>query len=74
MNFSNWRDCYEWKKEGLQMNTTSNEAAKLYDITLSQLVGWYENLQYGGVEISVKNMLKIDPNFGIMIIKAHLTQ
>ena len=39
MNFNNWRSCIDWKNEGLEMNTTSNEAAKLYDITLSQLIG-----------------------------------
>jgi hypothetical protein len=64
MNFNNWRDCSEWKNEGLSMNTTSNEAAKLYDITLSQFVGWYENLQYGGIENTIKNMINADPNFG----------
>jgi len=27
----------EWKKEGLRLSTTSNEAAKLYDIATSQV-------------------------------------
>jgi tetratricopeptide (TPR) repeat protein len=59
----NFRDCDAWRKEGLQMNTTSNEACKLYDIVLSQHVGWYENEIYGGFDASINNMVNADENF-----------
>lgn len=29
-----------WRSEGLPLTTTSNEAAKMYDATLTQ-VGWF---------------------------------
>ena len=60
---SNFRDCSSWIQENLPMNTTSNEAAKLYDISLSQLVGWYENVQYNGLIGSLKTMTQVDPTF-----------
>jgi len=28
----------EWKNEGLRLSTTSNEAAKLYDVAISQVL------------------------------------
>jgi hypothetical protein len=38
-----WRDCQAWlKDENIRMNTTSNEACKLYDCALSELVRWRE--------------------------------
>jgi hypothetical protein len=60
---SNWRDCQEWKNESLPMNTTSNEAAKLFDISLSQIVGFYEEKQYGGIFQSMSKMVEADPTF-----------
>jgi hypothetical protein len=60
---SNFRDCDAWRQENLPMNTTSNEAAKLYDVSLTQLVGWYENAQYNGLVNSLKKMTEVDPTF-----------
>lgn len=60
---SNWRDCDAWRKQKLPMNTTSNEASKLYDVSLSQIAGWYENKQYGGLVSSLDQMVNSDPNF-----------
>ena len=60
---SNWRDCDAWRQEGLPMSTTSNEACKFYDLTLSQLVGWYEDKQYGGLTGSVSLMVNADSDF-----------
>lgn len=45
------------------MSTTSNEACKLFDVTLSQLTGYYENQQFNGLMSSIKSMLAADPNF-----------
>ena len=50
MNNENWRDCDAWRQQNLSMNTTSNEACKLFDISLSQLMGYYDNQQYGGLK------------------------
>ena len=60
---SNWRDCKAWFDEKLPMNTNSNEASKLYDICLSQLAGYYENHQFGGLSGSLSKMINSDPNF-----------
>ena len=60
---SNWRDCDAWRHENLPMNTTSNEACKLYDISLSQIVGWKENAQHGGLVHSLNSMCEADPDF-----------
>lgn len=60
---SNWRDCRAWYDEKLPMNTSSNEASKFYDICLSQLAGYYENHQFGGISDSLSMMINADPNF-----------
>ncbi|RNA29704.1 tetratricopeptide repeat 38 [Brachionus plicatilis] len=60
---SNWRDCRAWYDEKLPMNTNSNEASKFYDICLSQLAGYYENHQFGGIVGSLTKMTSADPNF-----------
>lgn len=60
---SNWRDCDAWRKESLPMNTSSNEAAKLFDISLSQIVGFYDDKQYGGIFSSLSKMIESDPTF-----------
>lgn len=59
----NWRDCDAWRKQHLPMNTTSNEAAKLFDISLSQLYGYYDNKQYDGLVASLNRMINADPDF-----------
>jgi tetratricopeptide (TPR) repeat protein len=63
MNNDNWRDCDAWRKQNLSMNTTSNEAAKLFDISLSQLIGYYDNKNYDGLESSLNSMIAADPDF-----------
>lgn len=63
MMHENWRDCDAWRKQNLRMNSQSNEAVKLFDVSLSQLIGYHDNLQYNGLLGSLKNMLDADPNF-----------
>ena len=60
---TNWRDCDAWRQQSLPMNTTSNEAAKLYDVSLSQLVGFYENKQFNGLLPSLSRMVEADYTF-----------
>jgi tetratricopeptide (TPR) repeat protein len=63
MQYDNWRDCKAWKDENLLMNTTSNQAAKLYDAALTQIVGWYEIDQLDGLNGTLTRMFNEDPNF-----------
>uniref|UniRef100_A0A8W8N173 Uncharacterized protein n=1 Tax=Magallana gigas TaxID=29159 RepID=A0A8W8N173_MAGGI len=61
---NNWRDCKAWKDFGVELSTTNNEAAKLFDAVLTQYVGWYDDDSLGGLEKSVEKMIGNDPNFG----------
>jgi tetratricopeptide (TPR) repeat protein len=63
MKRSNWRDSLEWKKEGFSFNTTSNEACKLYDASLTQYISLHDDDI--GLEKSIELMLSCDPNFVI---------
>ncbi|TMS34889.1 hypothetical protein L596_002391 [Steinernema carpocapsae] len=58
----NLRDCQAWREEGLEMSTTSNEAAKLYDASVRQLVSWINCDQLGGLEKTLKGMTAADPD------------
>jgi len=58
-----WRDCQAWKDESLPLSTTNNEAAKQFDATLTQYVGWYDDESVGGIEGSISKMLASDPEF-----------
>lgn len=53
-----------WRDEHLSLTVSSNEAARLYDAVLRQLVSWADCEQLGGVETSTKRMLDAEPNFG----------
>lgn len=63
MNAESWRDCDEWRRQNLPMNTTSNEACKLFDISLSQLIAYHDNQQYDGLAASLTKMMASDPDF-----------
>jgi hypothetical protein len=60
---TNWRDCQAWRDENLALNTTSNEASKYFDISLTQFVTAQDNPQVGGLGTSLKKMLDNDPSF-----------
>lgn len=47
---------------GLQISGSSNEAAKLYDATLRQLVSWIDCDQLGGIISTTEQMLKAEPD------------
>ncbi len=63
MLHSNWRDCDAWRKENLPMSSTSNEACKLFDVVLSQIVGLYENKQFNGLVESLNSLVNADSQF-----------
>jgi hypothetical protein len=59
-----WRDCSAWlKNDNIKMNTTSNEACKLYDCALTQVVKWRELDEYGGLCSTLNKMLEADSDF-----------
>uniref|UniRef100_A0A1I7ZUJ3 Tetratricopeptide repeat protein 38 n=1 Tax=Steinernema glaseri TaxID=37863 RepID=A0A1I7ZUJ3_9BILA len=58
---TNLRDCQSWKEEGLEMTTTSNEAVKMFDASLRQLVSWINCDQLGGIEKTLSKMTAADP-------------
>ncbi|RWS25566.1 Tetratricopeptide repeat protein 38-like protein, partial [Leptotrombidium deliense] len=59
----NWRGVQEWNKDGIILSTTSNEASKLFDASLNQFLGWFDDDSVGGLENSMKKMKEADPNF-----------
>ena len=60
---TNFRDCKAWLDEKLPMNTTSNEASRLYDAALTQLVGFYDDPKLDGLLGSLESMVNEDPDF-----------
>ncbi|KAJ6647271.1 Tetratricopeptide repeat protein 38 [Pseudolycoriella hygida] len=58
-----FRGVLEWLNEGIPLNTQSNEAAKLYDATITQYVGLYDDVHVNGISGSLNKMLEEDPNF-----------
>lgn len=63
MKAASFRDCEAWRAEGLPLTTTSNEACKLYDATLTQYVTWRSDETVGGFEGGISAMQAADPNF-----------
>lgn len=59
----NWRDCAAWKAENLPLNTTSDQACKLFDAALSQYVGWYDDPTLNGLSGTMDSLKKADPHF-----------
>jgi len=60
---THWRDVDAWRKEGLPLKTTSNEAAKMFDASLTQVIAHADDHTLGGLEGSVSRMLQADPDF-----------
>lgn len=59
-----WRDRNAWlKNEHIDLKSPSDEACKLYDCALTQLVTWRELAQYDGLEGTVNKMIESDPDF-----------
>ncbi|KAK3586633.1 hypothetical protein CHS0354_028490 [Potamilus streckersoni] len=58
-----WRDSQAWTKFGTPLSTNSNEACKLFDATLTQYIGWYDDPSMCGMGNCCDGMLKADPDF-----------
>lgn len=60
-----------WRSDGIELSTSSNEAAKLYDATLHQLMSLRNDPSLNGVPGTVGKMVEADPNFLMgQVIKA----
>lgn len=59
----NLRDSDEWRREGLPTSSTSNEACKMFDACLRQLIRWREDEQLGGIGGTLERMFSADANF-----------
>ncbi|CAG2182696.1 unnamed protein product, partial [Oppiella nova] len=54
----------EWRAEGLPIKSSSSDAAvKLYDAAVTQLIGWYDDPNMGGLAKTCDDMLRADPHF-----------
>ncbi|XP_060591859.1 tetratricopeptide repeat protein 38-like [Ruditapes philippinarum] len=58
-----WRGLQDWKTFGLDFSTSSDEACKMFDACLTQMVNRYDDESVGGTEGCMKNMFQADPNF-----------
>uniref|UniRef100_A0A8D0N870 Tetratricopeptide repeat protein 38 n=1 Tax=Sus scrofa TaxID=9823 RepID=A0A8D0N870_PIG len=54
-----------WKDTGLPLSTTSNEACKLFDATLTQYVKWTNDQSLGGIEGCLSKLKAADPTFAM---------
>ncbi|XP_039092846.1 tetratricopeptide repeat protein 38 isoform X1 [Hyaena hyaena] len=59
------RDCQAWKDAGLPLSTTSNEACRLFDATLTQYVKWTNDKSLGGIEGCLSKLKAADPTFAM---------
>uniref|UniRef100_A0A8D2B4E5 Tetratricopeptide repeat protein 38 n=1 Tax=Sciurus vulgaris TaxID=55149 RepID=A0A8D2B4E5_SCIVU len=59
------RDCQAWKDAGLPLSTSSNEACKLFDATLTQYVKWTNDKNLGGIEGCLSKLRAADPTFAM---------
>lgn len=57
------RDCKAWQDVGLPLSTTSNEACKMYDAVLTQLLSWCNDQSLGGIEGCISQLQAADPDF-----------
>lgn len=60
---SHWRGTKDWKDLGLEMSTTSDEAAKMFDACIAQMLSYQGDESLGGMEGTAEKMMKADPNF-----------
>ncbi|CAD5110840.1 DgyrCDS201 [Dimorphilus gyrociliatus] len=58
-----WRDCQAWKADGIELSTTNNETAKLYDAALHQIMSLTNDPSLGGLPSTIQRMVETDPNF-----------
>ncbi|XP_054156914.1 tetratricopeptide repeat protein 38-like [Oppia nitens] len=61
---TNWRSSDDWRAQGLSIKSSASDTAiKLYDAAVTQLIGWYDDPNLGGLSKTCDDMVKADPNF-----------
>ncbi|PVD32373.1 hypothetical protein C0Q70_07807 [Pomacea canaliculata] len=58
-----WRTLEEWRGMKLPLSTASNEASRMFDASLTQFVGYWEDASVGGISTTLPKMLQADPDF-----------
>ncbi|XP_014780199.1 tetratricopeptide repeat protein 38 [Octopus bimaculoides] len=58
-----WRDKQAWKTFGIDLSSPSDEACKLFDINLNQLVRFCNDEAFGGIATTTTKMFEADPDF-----------
>ena len=56
-------DAKAWNEHKLGLTVSSDEAAKLFDCSLRQLVSWQDCQQMGGLDKTLKHMREAEPEF-----------
>ncbi|KAG8517956.1 Tetratricopeptide repeat protein 38, partial [Galemys pyrenaicus] len=56
---------FAWRDAGLPLSTTSNEACRLFDATLTQYVKWTNDRSLGGIEGCLSKLKAADPTFAM---------
>lgn len=59
----NLRDAKAWSDQKLPINVSSDQAAKLFDASIRQLVSWIDCKQLGGLESTMAQMHDAEPEF-----------
>uniref|UniRef100_A0A183C2N4 Amidohydrolase n=1 Tax=Globodera pallida TaxID=36090 RepID=A0A183C2N4_GLOPA len=57
------RDTNAWSLEGLPLSVNSDEAAKMFDSAVRQLVSWTDCEQLGGISGTMERMMNAEPEF-----------
>ncbi|KAL4625090.1 tetratricopeptide repeat protein 38-like isoform X1 [Arapaima gigas] len=63
MTAASFRDCKEWRAEGLQLSTVSDEACRLYDAIITQTMMWRNDETLGGISGCISRLQAADPAF-----------
>ncbi|XP_045181254.2 tetratricopeptide repeat protein 38-like [Mercenaria mercenaria] len=58
-----WRSAQDWKTFGLEFSSPSDEACKMYDACLTQIVNHFDDTSVGGTEGCMNKMFQADPDF-----------
>jgi len=62
---THWRDLDKFSKQGLNYSTSSNEAVKLFDALIHQIVFHYNDEELGGYLGTVEKMFQADQDFAM---------
>jgi hypothetical protein len=64
--------CQAWKDAGLELSTSSDEAARMLDAAITQFASSVKDETIGGIENSIKRLKDADPTFGMILLHQYL--